>query len=233
MSDEVVELERYRVDPDLATRSHTTGTETRMAPSDDCSERPQEGVGQGFEEEAATAPVFVLEEALDAIPQDVRVWPEVEMDSDDPAYVDSLGRRQCIATKKAGGRCTVGAMHVALTCAVHSGVLDPQVGGLARAAKRRDAREVTEEQMRLARLGARGVIAQILNEEHLNLAGTVRTLLRAAAAGDTQAAKAVVPYLNQGFGMPTETVSLSAPQTSDEIASMSTADLVALVAQSG
>ena len=57
----------------------------------------------------------------------------------------------------------------------------------------------------------------------------IRTLRGMAAAGDVGAAKALIPFLNQGLGMPTETVRVEEPASVQEVQGMSTAALAALV----
>jgi hypothetical protein len=60
----------------------------------------------------------------------------------------------------------------------------------------------------------------------------VEVLADAAAAGDVQAAKLLVPYLNQAYGMPQERVALEAPSTPEEIRALPTAELLRLVRES-
>jgi hypothetical protein len=54
-------------------------------------------------------------------------------------------------------------------------------------------------------------------------------LLEDAAAGDKGAAKLVGPWLNQGLGMPTETVVQLPPVTAEDIEAMPTGALVEMV----
>jgi hypothetical protein len=78
-----------------------------------------------------------------------------------------------------------------------------------------------------------GVILEALAEKAAELRATVHTLLDAAAAGDVQAAKLLVPYLNQAYGMPQERVQVEVevPQTAEELDSLPTAELLRLVAE--
>lgn len=168
------------------------------------------------------------DEMLEAIPLHITVWDEVNLDAADPAETDT--RRQCVAVRRAGGRCTATAPANSLLCNAHSGVLDPRAGGLARAQQQREASESQEERERVGRLGTRALIADTLAAQGLKVKRTVEVLLDAASQGDLAAAKAVIPYLNQGLGMPTEHVALSAPETSEDLAAMGTADLAAYVA---
>ena len=57
----------------------------------------------------------------------------------------------------------------------------------------------------------------------------VEVLCDAAAAGDVAAAKLLIPYLNQGYGMPQEKVTFDVPQTAQEVASLPAAELLRLV----
>ena len=54
-------------------------------------------------------------------------------------------------------------------------------------------------------------------------------LADAAAAGDVAAAKLLVPYMNQAYGMPTERVETQVPQTLADFAAMPTSELLRLV----
>lgn len=77
----------------------------------------------------------------------------------------------------------------------------------------------------MARLGARGNIADELHSDPVQLRQVVRVLRTMAAQGDKDAAKALIPYLNQGLGMPTETVRVEQPETLEDVRSMTTAEL--------
>ena len=172
-----------------------------------------------------------LAEQLDAIPLHVEVWPEVPLDAEDPAFDHELGRRRCIAARKAGGRCTVRAMEAGLLCPAHSGLLDPRIGGQAKAEKLRQARVSEEERARLGRLGTRGVILDRLAVRAADVQKTVDVLLDAATQGDLQAAKLLIPYFNQALGMPKETTEVVAPTSASDLERMSTAELHALLAR--
>jgi hypothetical protein len=82
----------------------------------------------------------------------------------------------------------------------------------------------------LQKLGTRAVIAQTLVEEAAMVRATIRTLLVASSGGDVAAAKAVIPYINQGLGMPTERVEHRLPSI-DELEGLETAQLEEIVAQ--
>jgi hypothetical protein len=59
----------------------------------------------------------------------------------------------------------------------------------------------------------------------------VRLLCQSAGGGDLQAAKALIPWINQALGMPKERVEPRVPTSLEEIEQMSTEELVALVAR--
>jgi len=63
------------------------------------------------------------------------------------------------------------------------------------------------------------------------VARTVERLLDAGAEGDLAAAKALVPWIDQAYGKPTERVEHKLPSSLDDLESMSTAELEALVAK--
>lgn len=173
------------------------------------------------------------EEQLEAIPLTVTVWDEVDLATADPALIDEgydAGRRVCIATRRAGGRCTAVAPAHSLLCNAHSGRLDPRSGGLARAKAARDARDQAEEAARVGRLGTRGVVAAALEGKHRELKRAIEVLVDLAADGDRQAALALIPYMNQALGMPTERVQLEQPSSAADLASMGTAELQAYAA---
>lgn len=173
-----------------------------------------------------------LEEMLEAVPLNVEIAVDLDalFDPSDPCRVES-GRRFCIATRRAGGRCTAPPVTHSLLCTPHAGLLDSAAGGRAKAEKHRNQGLDADEQARLARLGARGVIAVTANEHPLLMRRAFLTLLEDAAAGDRTAAKLVGPWLNQGLGMPTESVVVKRPESIEDLASMPTSDLAALVAE--
>ena len=174
--------------------------------------------------------VFDLEAALEAIPLDVAIADGVDLDSEDPSYIQETGRRLCVGERRAGGRCTAPAHRAGLLCSAHSGLIDPASGARARAEKRRQQLISDEEVARLVRIGIRGVAAELLHARPLVTARIVDTLMDMAAAGDLQAIKALPLWLNQGLGMPTETVRVEDPASSDDIRSMPTDELRAWAA---
>lgn len=172
-----------------------------------------------------------VEEQLAAIPGHIALWPEVDLHSPDPAWSEEAGRRLCIATRRAGGRCTAPPLQAGLLCTPHAGRLDSVAGGHAKAKKLRDSRSTAEERAAWARLGTRGVIAARLAARADAVAATVDVLLDAASSGDLASAKLLVPYLNQGLGLPTERVQITGLQDGADLAAMRDEELQALVAR--
>jgi len=169
------------------------------------------------------------DEMLERIPLDVEVAEGVDLEAEDPAWVEGWGRR-CIAVRRAGGRCATRPQLDGLLCRPHAGVMDPSVGGRALARKRRESRVSEEERARLARLGARGAIAEALAKRATDLQRVVDVLVDAAVLGDLSSAKLLGPYLNQGLGLPTERVEATLTASGEgEIEALPTADLIALV----
>lgn len=172
-----------------------------------------------------------LEEQLAAVPGHVALWPEVDLGAEDPTWVAETGRRLCIATRRAGGRCLAPPGLHSVLCNAHAGRLDASAGGLALAEKRRQARTSAEERAAWARLGTRGVIAARLAARADAVAATVDVLLDAASSGDLASAKLLVPYLNQGLGLPTERVQITGLHEGADLAAMRDEELQALVAR--
>ena len=85
--------------------------------------------------------------------------------------------------------------------------------------------------LHLQRLGTRAVVAEALVAEAEKLDRAVRQLVDAAAGGDIAAAKALIPWLNQALGTPTERVEHRKPGSLEELEQMDTARLEALVAE--
>jgi hypothetical protein len=83
----------------------------------------------------------------------------------------------------------------------------------------------------LQKLGTRAVVAEALASEAANVERAVRLLCRSAGGGDLQAAKALIPWLNQALGMPTERVEHRPPRTIEDIQAMDTEELRRLVAE--
>jgi hypothetical protein len=85
-------------------------------------------------------------------------------------------------------------------------------------------------------MGTRAVVAGALLEKHEQLAAAIRLLAddaadeRAPHARRLKSAQALIPWLNQALGTPTERVEHQAPGSLDDLEQMSTAELQALVA---
>ena len=74
------------------------------------------------------------------------------------------------------------------------------------------------------------MIAETLVARSGNVQKAVMLLCEAAGNGDLAAAKALVPYLDQELGKPTERVEHRVPSSLDELEQMSTEELERLVA---
>jgi hypothetical protein len=174
------------------------------------------------------------ERPFEAIPLTVVIADGVDLETADPALVTDgfdQGRRLCIAERRAGGRCQAGAPADSLLCNAHSGRLDSSAGGHARAESLRAQRREAEQDAAAGRLGTRGLIARVFVEESQQLGKALRTLIAMAADGDRDAAKALIPYLNQGLGMPTERVEMQQPGSVSDLAAMGTDELRQYVAR--
>jgi len=164
------------------------------------------------------------------LPADVVPHPDVELDSQDPAVKD--GKRFCVATRtRDGARCGTYASTGFLLCAAHRGLLDGSKGGHALAAKRREARERAEREVAARALGTRALVAEVFEERALEVRKTVEHLLTAAATGDRAAAQALLPWIDQALGRPTERVESSSTRTVEDVRALDPASLQALVAQ--
>lgn len=180
-----------------------------------------------------------LEQLWPRLPDTVTVHPEVDLQADDPAYVDEpinaghgrQSRRRCIASKQNGDRCGGRAMLQHLLCPLHGERLSPQQGAQALHAQRREAKRRADAALSLQKLGTRAVVAEALVAEAANVEKAVKLLCRSAGGGDLAAAKALIPWINQAFGMPTERVEQRPPSTLEELEQMDTAELARLVAR--
>jgi hypothetical protein len=83
----------------------------------------------------------------------------------------------------------------------------------------------------LQKLGTRAVVAEALASEAENVERAVRLLCKSAGGGDLAAAKALIPWLNQALGMPTERVEHRRPSDLEELQEMDSEQLERLVAQ--
>ena len=75
------------------------------------------------------------------------------------------------------------------------------------------------------------MVAEALASEAANVEKAVKLLCRSAGGGDLAAAKALIPWINQALGMPTERVEHRPPSTLQDLAKMDTAELERLVAR--
>jgi hypothetical protein len=80
-------------------------------------------------------------------------------------------------------------------------------------------------------MGTRAVVAEVLSQRYEQVAKTVELLLDASSAGDLSSAKALVPWIDQAYGKPTERVEHVKPSSLEELEAMPTEELERLVAQ--
>ena len=85
--------------------------------------------------------------------------------------------------------------------------------------------------LQLQRLGTRAVIAETFVAQAVSVQKAVTLLCEAAASGDLAAAKALVLYLDQALGKPTERHELRVPSSVEEVEQLSDAELERIVAQ--
>lgn len=206
------------------------------------SDRPEQGFSDGatsYSDDGNTArplssvgelaPLRPLGEVRWNLPATITVADTVDLDAEDPAL--AAGKRTCVSTRRDGERCGAAAVGGELLCSLHSGRLSPADGARAKAKRRSEANERTERALSLQRLGTRAVVAQTLVAEADNVEATVRSLLARASQGDIRAATALIPWLNQGLGMPTERVEAVLPTSPEQVAEASSEALSALVAE--
>lgn len=157
-------------------------------------------------------------------------WADgVDIEAEDPALLDS-GRRSCVTVTRAGARCGAPPLRGHLLCTPHAGLLDSRAGGAAKAKKRREAEEKAESQVATARLGTRAVVAAALASKHREITSAIGVLADSAASGDVRSAQALIPWINQGLGMPTERLEHRVPGSLDELKALETSQLEELVA---
>jgi hypothetical protein len=165
-----------------------------------------------------------------ALPPGVGWADGVNVDADDPCLLDS-GRRICIAEKRAGGRCGADAMKTELLCAMHGGRADPRLAAQTRHRRAVKARGDAETQAALARLGTRSVVAAALAEKAMEIRDAIHLLADQASRGDVKSAQALIPWLNQGLGMPTERLEHRTPGSRAELEGLETEQLEQIVAE--
>jgi hypothetical protein len=80
-------------------------------------------------------------------------------------------------------------------------------------------------------MGTRAVVATALAEKAEQVHQAVQLLCDSAAAGDLKSAQALIPWINQALGTPSERGEVRMPSSLDDLEKMDTAALQALVAQ--
>ena len=171
-------------------------------------------------------------EPLALIPPGITLAPEVDSEAADPALTEG-GRRVCVAATVAGPRCQAPAIRDLILCSAHAGRLDSAAGGRARAEQLRLVRDEAQNREITARLGTRAIVANALKEKHEEIRLAVHALADLASEGDRQAALALIPWINQGLGMPSPTQATAVVQVEGEeldLKSLDTAQLRALLA---
>lgn len=153
----------------------------------------------------------------------------VDMTQDDPTLVE--GRRICVAARVDGERCGSNPPRDKLLCNAHAGTLDPSAGGHALARKKREARSRAESEAAVRALGTRAVVAQVFARRAAAVEKTVDLLLDAAESGDVRSAQALLPWIDQALGKPTERVEQHAPSSREDLERLDTRALEALVAR--
>jgi hypothetical protein len=183
------------------------------------------------EAEPGVEPHLRAVEALDrTLPKGVTRHPSVDWEVLDPCRTGAA-KRQCVAVTKAGQRCSAPALTALVLCSAHAGRLDARAGGRARAKALRDAKDLAETRFVEARLGTRAVVASALAAKHAEIRSAISALADMAAEGDRQAALALIPWINQGLGMPGSVVPLANASDNEarDLRSLSTAELRALL----
>ena len=107
----------------------------------------------------------------------------------------------------------------------------PQAGTLGQPSSDSYAKGA-ENRAAAARLGTRGVVAEALREKHAEIRLAIHGLADRAASGDRAAALALIPWPNQGMGMPATSgsVEVSTPEGAMPLDALDTASLRALLA---
>jgi hypothetical protein len=173
------------------------------------------------------------------LPNGITIAGDVDLTADDPTLVpepvnagqDKHSHRRCIATRRDGKRCATRAMHSSLLCPLHAGRMTPSQGHQARKTQAAEREARTASVLQLQKLGTRAVVAEALVAEAEKVDRAVRHLVDAAANGDIAAAKALIPWIDQAFGRPTERHELRVPSSVEEIEQLSTEELESLVAR--
>ena len=158
--------------------------------------------------------------------------PSVDMSAPDPARIEGTAKdRRCVTSTKAGERCRAVPPTGELVCAAHSGRLDPGIGGQALAAKRRAVADEAHALAVEAKLGTRAVVARVLSDRHDDVRAVVGGLLDDALdltlpSRERRACRlALLPFIDQALGKPRESVEVTLPTSSEDVAGMSLAEL--------
>jgi hypothetical protein len=167
------------------------------------------------------------------LPESTTVHPSVDLGADDPAangFEDSH-RRRCVGTRRDGHRCNGWATDDSLGCPFHNGRSDPRQAALASHEARKAATEQAASVLALQKLGVRATVAHVLTEKATEIRSAVALLADAAAGGDLKSAQALLPWIDQALGRPTERHEVTTPTSLDDLESMDTSALERLVAE--
>lgn len=177
-------------------------------------------------------------------PPGVALAPEIDLRAEDPAETgerfktgNGFSTRQCVAARQDGLRCRTVALTGHVLCVFHTGRADSRAAAHALAAKRRSLKQSAEEVLAMRRLGTRALVAETLVEKAAEVRGAVAFLANTAAdekasqADRMKAATALIPWLNQALGNPTERVEHRLPSSVEDVEGLATSQLEALVAQ--
>jgi hypothetical protein len=168
----------------------------------------------------------------------VEVAEGVDLDAEQALLAEGAAKRICVSTlAHAPRRCSTYAVQDSLLCAAHSGMLDASRGGKAASLKRRKAREAAEDRVMQRSLGIRAAAAAALAEKTEQVQEAIRLLADDAAnehaphAQRLKSAAALLPWVDQALGKPTERVEHTLPQSLEELEAMPTVQLEAVVAE--
>lgn len=135
-----------------------------------------------------------------------------------------------MALTRAGKRCSAPALTAKLLCSAHAGLLDSAAGGRARAAGLHSIRERAEDRVAERNLGVRAALSAQFQRNQEKVEAAVQHLLDVASKGDTKAAAALLPWLDQALGKPLPVEAQNGSATRD-LAHLSSEELAALVAE--
>jgi hypothetical protein len=217
--------ERY----ERATERESTGPVERAAAqeSTDRSERTAAVVESTEDLERAPWPL---------LPESTTVHPSVDLGADDPAYQQGFrgfngDERRCVAQRRDGHRCNGRPPRDSLACPFHDGRSDPVLAGRNSQKSRNAAKERAEQVLALQKLGVRATVAHVLSEKASEIRSAVALLADSAAGGDLKSAQALLPWIDQALGRPTERHEVTTPTSLEDLESMDTGALERLVAE--